>query len=121
MALGWTKPLKEMSTMDIPGGKGRPARKTDNLTVICEPIVYKMWEPRRFTTLWASTACYRDSFTFTMDNIIFFFFNFTLHSFWNTLSYVYTGPKFVASNYLVGNPRVQQFVLELRQHFRTTM
>jgi hypothetical protein len=24
-----------------------------------------MWEPRRVTTLWASTACYRDSFTFT--------------------------------------------------------
>jgi hypothetical protein len=29
-----------------------------------ESIVYKMWEPRRLTTLWASTACYRDSFTF---------------------------------------------------------
>jgi hypothetical protein len=24
-----------------------------------------MWEPRRLTTLWASTACCRDSFTFT--------------------------------------------------------
>jgi hypothetical protein len=24
-----------------------------------------MWEPRRLTTIWASTACYRDSFTFT--------------------------------------------------------
>jgi hypothetical protein len=24
-----------------------------------------MWEPRRLTTLWASTACHRDSFTFT--------------------------------------------------------
>jgi hypothetical protein len=24
----------------------------------------KMWEPRRLTTLWASTACYRDSFTY---------------------------------------------------------
>jgi hypothetical protein len=23
-----------------------------------------MWEPRRLTTLWASTACYRDSFPF---------------------------------------------------------
>jgi hypothetical protein len=45
------------------GGKG-PARKADNLTAICEPIVEKMWEPRRLTTLWASTACYRDSFTF---------------------------------------------------------
>jgi hypothetical protein len=45
---------------------GRQARKTDNLTAICEPIVYKMWEPRRLTTLWASTACYRDGFTFTL-------------------------------------------------------
>jgi hypothetical protein len=23
-----------------------------------------MWDPRRLTTLWASTACYRDGFTF---------------------------------------------------------
>jgi hypothetical protein len=34
--------LTEMSTRNLPGGKGRPARKTDNLTVICGPIVYKM-------------------------------------------------------------------------------
>jgi hypothetical protein len=34
----------------------------DNLTAICEPTVYIMWEPQRLTTLWASTACYRDSF-----------------------------------------------------------
>jgi hypothetical protein len=39
----------------------RPARKADNLIAICEPTVYKMWEPRRLTTLWASTACYRDN------------------------------------------------------------
>jgi hypothetical protein len=25
-----------------------------------------MWEPRHLTTLWASTACYRDSFTFLL-------------------------------------------------------
>jgi hypothetical protein len=24
-----------------------------------------MWDPQRLTTLWAFTACYRDSFTFT--------------------------------------------------------
>jgi hypothetical protein len=64
MALGSTRPLTEMSTRNLPGGKGRPARKADKLTAICEPIVYKMWEPRRLTTLWASTACYKDSFTF---------------------------------------------------------
>jgi hypothetical protein len=51
-------------TRNLPGGKGRSARNADNLTSICEPIVYKMWDPRRLTTLWASTACYRDSFTF---------------------------------------------------------
>jgi hypothetical protein len=26
-----------------------------------------MWEPRRLTTLWASTACYRDRFIFFVD------------------------------------------------------
>jgi hypothetical protein len=39
MALGSTQPLTEISTSDLPGGKGRPARKADNLTAICEPIV----------------------------------------------------------------------------------
>jgi hypothetical protein len=39
MALWSTKPLAEMSTRDVPGGKKRPARKADNLTAICEPIV----------------------------------------------------------------------------------
>jgi hypothetical protein len=57
--------LTEMSTRKLSWGKsGRPERKADNLTAICEPIVYKMWEPRRLTTLRPSTACYRDSFTF---------------------------------------------------------
>jgi hypothetical protein len=39
MALGSTQFLKEMSTRNLPGGKGRPARGGDNLTAICEPIV----------------------------------------------------------------------------------
>jgi hypothetical protein len=39
MALGSTQPLTEMSTMIIPGGKKRPARRADNLAAICEPIV----------------------------------------------------------------------------------
>jgi hypothetical protein len=38
MALVSTKPLTEMSTRNLPGGKGRPAREADNLTGICEPI-----------------------------------------------------------------------------------
>jgi hypothetical protein len=60
MALGSTQPLTEMSTRNLPGGKGQPVCKAVNLTAICEPITYKKWEPRRLTTLWASTACYRD-------------------------------------------------------------
>jgi hypothetical protein len=45
----------------------------DNLTAVCEPIVYKMREPQRLTILWASTASYVlvDSFIFT--------FTFTFH------------------------------------------
>jgi hypothetical protein len=27
-----------------------------------------MWEPQCLPTLWASTACYRDNFTFTPDD-----------------------------------------------------
>jgi hypothetical protein len=66
MALGSTLPLTEMSTRNLPGGIGQPACKPDSLTPICEPIVQKMWEPQRLTTLWASTACYRGSFTFCL-------------------------------------------------------
>jgi hypothetical protein len=38
MALGPTQPLKEMSSRNLRGGKWRPARKADSLTVIYEPI-----------------------------------------------------------------------------------
>jgi hypothetical protein len=40
MALGSNQPLTEMSTRNIPVGKGRPAHKADKLTAICEPIVW---------------------------------------------------------------------------------
>jgi hypothetical protein len=39
MALGSTQPLTELSTKNLPGGKERAARKVDNLTAICGPIV----------------------------------------------------------------------------------
>jgi hypothetical protein len=39
VALGSTQPPTEMSTRNLPGGKGLPAHKSDNLTAICEPIV----------------------------------------------------------------------------------
>jgi hypothetical protein len=31
------------------GNKARPARKADNLSAICKPIVNKMWDPRHLT------------------------------------------------------------------------
>jgi hypothetical protein len=37
--LGSTQPLTEMSTRNLSGGKEQPARKGDNLTAICDPIV----------------------------------------------------------------------------------
>jgi hypothetical protein len=39
MALGLTQPLTEMSTRNLPGGKGWTARKIDNRAAICEPIL----------------------------------------------------------------------------------
>jgi hypothetical protein len=39
MAVGSTQPLTEMSTKNLIGGKGLPAREADNLTAICEPII----------------------------------------------------------------------------------
>jgi hypothetical protein len=44
MALGETQPLTEMSTRILlggGGGKGRPARKADNLTAICESRLFR--------------------------------------------------------------------------------
>jgi hypothetical protein len=39
MDLGFTQPLAEMSTTNIPGGKARPACKADNLTAISKQNV----------------------------------------------------------------------------------
>jgi hypothetical protein len=39
MALGWTQPLTEISTRNLPGDKGRSACGADNLTAISKPIV----------------------------------------------------------------------------------
>jgi hypothetical protein len=38
MALRLTQPLTEMNTRILSGGKGRQARKAENLNAICEPI-----------------------------------------------------------------------------------
>jgi hypothetical protein len=63
MALESTQPLTEMSTRNLPGGGGGTGGWRVRLTTLppCEPIVQ-----RRFTTLWAFMACYRDSFTFNL-------------------------------------------------------
>jgi hypothetical protein len=39
IALGSAQPLTEMSTNTIPWGKEQSARKADNLTAVCEPIL----------------------------------------------------------------------------------
>jgi hypothetical protein len=63
MSPGLTQPLTGLF-LGEEGDKGWYARKANNVTVICESIVYRMWEPRRLKAQWASTACYRDSFIF---------------------------------------------------------
>jgi hypothetical protein len=78
MVLGSIQPLTQMSTRNLPEGKEGPARKAD-LTAICEPIVEKMWEPRRLTILWAFTVCYRGSFTLTVHNLQTIFCPFFIH------------------------------------------
>jgi hypothetical protein len=46
--------------------------KVNNLIAICEPVVWKMWKPRRLTTLWASAAClFIDIFNFLLLEYIF--------------------------------------------------
>jgi hypothetical protein len=44
--------------------------KADKASAICEPFVYKMWEPRRLTALSASRVCYKGSFTFIIIIIV---------------------------------------------------
>jgi hypothetical protein len=75
VALGSTQSLTEMSTSDLPGNNVRKARKAENLITICEEIVQNMWKPRRLTTLWASTDCYRDICFYLV--YFFFFLNFS--------------------------------------------
>jgi hypothetical protein len=58
MAMGMTHSLTEMSTSNIPGVgvKVWPVRKAENLTVISETVVWKVWKPRRLTTVCISLA-----------------------------------------------------------------
>jgi hypothetical protein len=47
--------------------------KSKAILLTCRGGMEKMWEPRRLTTLWASTACYRDKFTFYLLYIIYLY------------------------------------------------
>jgi hypothetical protein len=58
MALGSTRPLREMSTRNLPVGKGRRACKAGSFIADCK----KCGGPRLLATLWDSNACYRDGF-----------------------------------------------------------
>jgi hypothetical protein len=66
IVLGFTAPRPQLRPRNLVaggGGKARPTFKADNLADICEPIVHKMFDPRRLKTIWASTVSYRDSLT----------------------------------------------------------
>jgi hypothetical protein len=62
--LGLIQSLTEMNTRNFPGDKVWLAHKADNLTV--SQLSRKCGEAQHLTNLWASMACYRDSFTFLL-------------------------------------------------------
>jgi hypothetical protein len=53
MVMGFTQSLTEMSTRNrkimFLGSKVRSVHGADNLTAICEPTVYTMWDPQYLT------------------------------------------------------------------------
>jgi hypothetical protein len=63
MGLGLTQTLTKMSARNFSWGKALPAHRSDNIGAICELIVYKILLSGRFTTLWDSMTCYKETFT----------------------------------------------------------
>jgi hypothetical protein len=72
MSLGQTQPLNKNEYQESSWGyraADRPARKSwQPYRHLWSDCLQKIWEPRRLTTLRAFTACYRDSFTFLLQN-----------------------------------------------------
>jgi hypothetical protein len=52
------------------GSKVRPARTAHKLGAIYEPILTTLLDPQHLTTLYDSTACYGNSFTFLCINVV---------------------------------------------------
>jgi hypothetical protein len=70
-AVGSTQPLREMSNRNLPAGKREAgAWGSQPYRHLWADCLKKICEPRRLTTLWASTACYSDSFTFLLPYVL---------------------------------------------------
>jgi hypothetical protein len=68
MALGLPQALVNMSTTNLPVGKGgRCVRLTTSPPSCAE--CHEIWEPKLPETLWATTGLLQDSFTFTCFGI----------------------------------------------------
>jgi hypothetical protein len=52
------------------GRRARPVRRTDNLTAICEPTIWTMWDSQHITAPKAPMACYGDSFTLWRRSVL---------------------------------------------------
>jgi hypothetical protein len=57
-----------MSTKNLPGGKGRPASRADNLAAICEPNIWK-WGTSTYGNPKGLHGLYRDNLTSTLWNM----------------------------------------------------
>jgi hypothetical protein len=75
MTLGSTQLLTEMSTKNLPVGKGWQAHKADNLTTPVSQLS-KKFRILSVLTLWTSADCYRDSFTFLLYMYLYLANNF---------------------------------------------
>jgi hypothetical protein len=64
IAVGLIQPLAKMNARNLVASKARLACSAGNLTATCQPIYWKVWVPSLLTILYASMACYRDTFTF---------------------------------------------------------